>query len=109
MLPDAACRLSICPYAAALADDKMSHVRHLIWRTVPLKCPSVCSIVIGDKSKALRARIMKLLHVVKFVPNVATASRDDAVKWLLSSAAQLSIIAKAEGCSPPATADDIHK
>jgi hypothetical protein len=72
VLPDAACRLSSCPYAAALAENKMAHMRHLIWRTVPLKCPLVFSIVIGDKSKALRARIMKLLHVVKFVTNVAT-------------------------------------
>jgi hypothetical protein len=52
---------------------------------------------------------MKLLHVVKFVPNKASASRADAVTWLLSSAAQLSAITKVEGCSPPATADDIDK
>jgi hypothetical protein len=82
-------------------------MRHLIWRTVPLKCPSASTVIINDR--ALRGRAMKLMNVVKFVPNAASAARGDAVTWLLSSDAQLSAIAKAESCSQPATAADIDR
>ena len=104
---DLAHRLASCPYAAAVAGDKMACMRHLIWRTVPLKCPSASAVIINDK--ALRGRAMKLMNVVQFVPNAASAARGDAVAWLLSSDAQLSAIAKAESCSQPATAADIDR
>jgi hypothetical protein len=104
---DLACRLSSCPYAAALTDDKMAHIRHLIWRIVPVKCSSASSVEIDVKSKAMRTRITGLVNVVKFVPNAASASREDAIAWLLSSTPQLSAIARAESCSQPATAADI--
>ncbi len=49
---------------------------------------------------------MKLLNVVKFVPNVATCSKEDAVAWLLKNPPQLAAIVKAEACSQPATLAD---
>ncbi len=104
---DLAHRLARCPYAAAVAGNKMALMRHLIWRIVPLKCPSASPFIINDK--ALRGRIMKLINAVKFVPNAASVARGDAISWLLSSDAQLSTIAKAESCSQPATAADIDR
>ena len=98
-------RLGSCPYAAAFAEDKMARMRHLIWRTVPLKCPR--PVIINDR--ALRGRVMKLVNVVKFVPNAASAARGDAIAWMLSSAAELSAIAKAEECNQSATAADIDR
>ncbi len=96
-------RLDGSPYAAALADD-MARMRHLLWRTVPLKCPLPCHITFSNK--IVRRRIMKLLNVVKFVPNAATCSKHDAVAWLLGSASQLKDIAKAESRSQPVIAAD---
>jgi len=84
----------------------MARMRHLLWRTVPLKCPSACPITLDKSNKTLRGRIMKLLNVVKFVPNAATCPKHDAVAWLLGSASQLSAIAIAESRSQPATAAD---
>ena len=107
LLCDLACRLSSCPYAAALNDDKMAHIRHLIWRIVPVKCSSASSMAIDTKSRAMRTRITGLVNVVKFVPNAASASRELAIAWLLSSTPHLSAIARAESCSQPATAADI--
>jgi hypothetical protein len=104
---DLAHRLASCPYATAVAGDKMARMRHLIWRIVPLKCPSASPVIINDK--ALRGRIMKLINAVKFVPNAASAARGDAITWLLSSDTHLSTIAKAESCSQPATAADIDR
>ena len=103
-LADVVCRLSCCPYAAALAND-MDRMRHLMWRTVPLQCPAACSIVIADK--ALRGRIMQLLNVVKLVPNAATCSEREAVSWLMTKPSQLSALAKAAKCSVPATDADV--
>ena len=98
-------RLDSSPYAAVLTDD-MARMRHLLWRTVPLKCPSACTIVIEKSHRAVRGRVMKLLNVVKFVPNAATCSKDDAVAWLLKNPSLLSAIAKAESCGQPATPAD---
>jgi hypothetical protein len=88
-------------------------MRHLLWRTVPFNCPPASSITltIGDffqaeSRKALRGRIKKLLNVVKFVPNVATCSKDDAVAWLLKNPTQLAAIARAEACRQPASLAD---
>jgi hypothetical protein len=104
---DLAHRLASCPYAAAVAGDKMARMRHLIWRIVPLKRPSCSLVIINDK--ALRGRIMKLMNAVKFVPSAASAARGDAIMWLLSNDTQLSTIAKAESCSQPTTAADIDR
>jgi hypothetical protein len=49
---------------------------------------------------------MKLLNIVKFVPNAATCPKHDAVAWLLGSSSQLKAIAKAESRSQPSTAAD---
>ena len=49
---------------------------------------------------------MKLLNIVKFVPSVATCSKDDAVAWLLKNPSLLSAIAKAESCGQPAAPAD---
>jgi hypothetical protein len=51
---------------------------------------------------------MKLLNVVKFVPNVATCSKDDAVAWLLKNPSLLSAVAKAESCGQPASPADFN-
>jgi hypothetical protein len=64
-------------------------------------------MVIDTKSKAMRTRITGLVNVGKLVPNAASASREDAIAWLLSSTPHLSAIARAESCSQPATAADI--
>jgi hypothetical protein len=104
---DPGCRLRDCPYAAVLADN-MARMRHLLWRTVPLQCHSPSSIIIGKSSKALRTRIKELLNVMKFVPNVATASKDAATAWLLANN-QVSAIAKAASCTQPATAADFDR
>ena len=93
-------RLSACPYAALLPNS-ISRARHLLWRTLPLQFPSVCSIDVHDKS--CYKRIMQMLSVVKFVPNAASASESDAVSWLLSKSSQLSVFAKAANYSLPAT------
>ena len=98
-------RLDSSPYAAVLADD-MARMRHLLWRTVPLNCPPVCSFTLDKGNRALRGRIMKLLNVAKFVPDCATSSKTDAVAWLLKNPAQLAAITKAESCSQPATLAD---
>jgi hypothetical protein len=100
-------RLDSSPYAAVLTDG-VARMRHLLWRTVPLKCPSACTIVIDKSNKALRGRVMKLLNVVKFVPSVATCSKDDAVAWLLKNPSLLSAIAKAESCGQPASPADFY-
>jgi hypothetical protein len=100
-------RLDSSPYAAVLTDD-MARMRHLLWRTVPLKCPSACTIVIDKGHRAVRGRVMKLLNVMKFVPNVATCSKDDAVAWLLKNPSLLSAIAKAESCGQPAAPADFN-
>ena len=100
-------RLDSSPYAAVLTDG-MARMRHLLWRTVPLKCPSACSIAIDNSNKALRGRVMKLLNVVKFVPNAATCSKDDAVAWLLKNPSLLSAVAKAESCGQPASPADFN-
>ena len=104
--PHIVCRLHGCPYAAVLADD-MARTRHLMWRTVPLHCPSACCIVIADK--ALRGRVMQLLNAVKLVPNAATCSQSDAVSWLMTNPSQLSALAKAAKCSVPATDADVER
>jgi hypothetical protein len=78
-----------------------------MWRTVPLQCPSACSIVIADK--ALRGRIMQLLNAVKLVPNAATCSESEAVSWLMTKPSQLSALAKAAKCSVPATDADVER
>ena len=98
-------RLDSSPYAAVLTDG-MARMRHLLWRTVPLKCPSACTIVIDKSHRAVRGRVMKLLNVMKFVPSVATCSKDDAVAWLLKNPSLLSAIAKAESCGQPAAPAD---
>jgi hypothetical protein len=49
---------------------------------------------------------MKLLNVVKFVPNAATCPKDDAVAWLLKNPSLLSAVAKAESCGQPASPAD---
>ena len=111
-LADVVCRLSCCPYAAALADD-MDRMRHLIWRTVPFRGASPCGIVIDRKGdRELQVRVMKLLLVVKFVPNFATASESDAVSWLMADPwrqRRLSTLAKAVGCSVPSTVKDVER
>ena len=98
-------RLDSSAYAAVLTDG-MARMRHLLWRTVQFKCPSACTIVIDKSNKALRGGVMKLLNVVKFVPSVATCSKDDAVAWLLKNPSLLSAIAKAESCGQPAAPAD---
>ena len=85
----------------------MARTRHLMWRTVPLHCPSACCIVIADK--ALRGRVMQLLNAVKLVPNAATCSQSDAVSWLMTNPSQLSALAKAANCSVPATDSDVER
>jgi hypothetical protein len=83
-------------------------MRHLVWRTVPLQCPSACSIVIVDK--ALRSRILQLLHTtVKLIPNAATCSESDAVSWLMTKPSLLSALAKAAKCRLPATDADVER
>jgi hypothetical protein len=78
-------RLRSCPYAAALIDD-MAHMRHLLWRTVPLRYASPCCIDVDKKAdKALQSRMMPLMHAVKFVPSAATASESDAAAWLMAN------------------------
>ena len=99
-------RLTACPYAAVLGDD-MARTRHLMWRTVPLHCPSACCIVIADK--ALRGRVMQLLNAVKLVPNAATCSEREAISWLMTNPSQLSALAKAAKCSVPATDADVER
>ncbi len=100
-------RLDSSPYAAILTDGA-ARMRHLLWRTVPLKCPSACSIAIDKSNRPLRGRVMKLLNVVKFVPSVATCSKDDAVAWLLKNPSLLSAIARAESCGQPAAPADFN-
>ena len=100
------CRLNGCPYAAVLRDD-MARTRHLMWRTVPLHCPSACCIIIADR--ALRGRVMQLLNAVKLVPNAATCSEREAVSWLMTNPSQLSSLAKAAKCSVPATDADVER
>ena len=92
-------RLSACPYAALLTDSA-SRTRHLLWRMLPLHFPSICSIVIRDKS--CHRRVMSMLDVVKFVPNAASASESDAVSWLLSKPSQLAVLARVANYSLPA-------
>ena len=96
-------RLDSSAYAAVLTDG-MARMRHLLWRTVQFKCPSACTIAINERK--LRGRVMKLLNIVKFVPSVATCSKDDAVAWLLKNPSLLSAIAKAESCGQPAAPAD---
>jgi hypothetical protein len=68
----------------------MSRMRHLLWRSGTHEFSSLCSIDIHDKSC-----VMQMLHVVKFVPNAASASEADAIAWLLSKPSHLSTLAKA--------------
>ena len=99
-------RLAACPYSAVLADDT-ARMRHLVWRIVPLQCAAVSPIIIADR--ALRSRILQLLHVVKFVPHAATASESEASAWLMSKPPQLSLLARAARCSVPVTGADIER
>ena len=85
----------------------MARMRHLLWRTVPLRCPSLCPIIISDK--VLRARIMQMLEIVKLVPSAATASESDAVAWLVARPPQLSPLLRGFKCSVPATEADVRK
>ena len=108
-LADVVCRLSCCPYAAALADD-MDRMRHLMWRTVPLQCSSPCCIVIDKRAdNSPIGRVMQLLNVVKFVPNAASASESDAVSWLMDHFRRLSALAEAANCSVPANVKDVER
>jgi hypothetical protein len=108
-LADVVCRLSCCPYAAALAND-MDRMRHLMWRTVPFRGASPCCIVIDRKDdRDLQARVMKLLNAMKVVPDVATASESDAVSWLMADASRLSALATAAGCSVPANSKEVER
>lgn len=91
-------RLSSCPYAALLPNS-MSRARHLLWRSVNLQFPSHCSIDIHDKP--FHRRVLKMLDVVKLVPNAASASESDAVTFLLSKPSLLSVLAKAVNYSLP--------
>jgi hypothetical protein len=102
-------RLCSCPYAAALTDD-MARMRHLLWRTVPLRCASPCCIDVDKKAdKALQNRVMQLLHAVKFVPSAVTAIESDAAAWLMANPPQLSAIAKAANRSVPANVKDVER
>ena len=99
-------RLAACPYSAVLTDDT-ARMRHLLWRIVPLQCGAVSPIAVADR--ALRSRILQLLHVVKFVPHAATASESEASAWLMSKPLQLTLLAKAARCSVPVTGADIER
>ena len=99
-------RLAACPYSAVLAHDT-ARMRHLLWRIVPLQCGAVSPIAVADR--ALRSRILQLLHVVRFVPHAATASESEAIAWLMSRPSQLSVLARAARCSVPATGADVER
>ena len=96
----------MCPYSAALQDDA-ARMRHLLWRSVPLRCAAVSPIVITDNK--LARRVLSVLNIVQKVPNAATASESEAIAWLLSSTQQLNLLARSAGCSVPATSADVER
>jgi hypothetical protein len=95
-------RLEHSPHAAAFSDD-MAKMQHLLWGTVTLKCLPAGCIAIDKFNKELRKRIVRLLNIMKFVPNVATCPQDEAVDWLLKNPTHLADFMTAVSCSQPAT------
>ena len=68
---------------------------------------AVSPIVITDSK--LARRVLSVLNIVQKVPNAATASESEAIAWLLSSTQQLNLLARAAGCSVPATSADVER
>jgi hypothetical protein len=52
---------------------------------------------------------MQLLNVVKFVPNAATASENDAISWLMATPSHLFALARAARCNIPASVKDVER